>query len=214
MNNIVLAQYAKWPQLGQVKTRIGRVLGDDIALEIHQQLLTDILLRFSSVAEIDYQLWLSSLDYELSNPIQEKVHRLIESRSIDCKEQLGVDLGQRMTDTLKSLARHYEQVAIIGSDCPNVTLDDLYSVSEFLSSYDVVIIPAEDGGYVLISMTKQAIEKVDESWLDSVAWGTSKALNQTLACCERSGLRVCLLPESWDVDEVEDYQRWKEQDRT
>jgi rSAM/selenodomain-associated transferase 1 len=212
MKRMVLAQYAKWPKLGHVKTRIAKDLGDQRALEIHYELLHAILCRFNAENAIAYQLWLDSIDHHQAtdDSVSKRLARLIESKNIVCRQQQGSDLGRRMSNTLKTLSSDYEQVAIIGSDCPNVTTKDLQQVSSALDNHDLVLIPAEDGGYVLLAMRSIAINSLSDYWLDGIDWGTSEVLAETLRACKMSGLSAYLLPESWDVDEVVDYKRWKE----
>jgi uncharacterized protein len=73
---------------------------------------------------------------------------------------------------------------------------------------DVVITPAEDGGYVLLAMRQPAVHQCSSDWLQGVEWGSDAVLEQTIKRCDRQGLSYFLMPQSWDVDEYEDYQRW------
>ncbi|KZZ59963.1 TIGR04282 family arsenosugar biosynthesis glycosyltransferase, partial [Oleiphilus sp. HI0123] len=212
----LLVQFAKRPLLGHVKTRIAKVLGEEAALSIHMELVADIALRFSQCIACDYQLWFDqksasfdSLEAESINA-HKKLKALIAEEGLDCHEQRGENLGERMCDTLERSLVDYQSVAIIGSDCPNVTVSDLKVVKDSLSEHDVAIIPAEDGGYVLLALRREALARVNGNWLDGVEWGSDKALEQTLSCCSRIGLSYQVLPDSWDVDEVADYERWKE----
>lgn len=216
MRKFLLVQFAKRPLLGHVKTRIAKVLGEEAALSIHMELVEDIAFRFSRCTACDYQLWFDQksepsevLEPESKHAL-EKLKALIEEEGLSCHEQRGEDLGERMCDTFERSLVAYQSVAIIGSDCPNVTVPDLNDVDGALSDHDVAIIPAEDGGYVLLALRREAIAKVNGNWLNGVEWGSDKALAQTLSCCSRVGLSYQLLPQSWDVDEVADYERWKE----
>lgn len=210
MNEMILAQYAKWPRLGKVKTRIGKVLGPQKALAIHLELVKSVLEQFSNVKGLNYQLWLDTMSLRLdqSNASNELL-QLIESNYVACREQEGSNLGERMCNTFVELSRDFQKIAIIGSDCPNVSTKQLEEVERALDIHDVVIIPAEDGGYVLIAMRSDSVDKVEGNWLQGVRWGGSAALEDTLSCYRQHKLAVYLLSESWDVDQLEDYQRWK-----
>ncbi len=215
MNKMLLVQYAKWPELSKVKTRIGRIWGDERALDIHMELVQDILCRFVAQPDSDYQLWLDRLPTNLEHFDQRSkqasglLQGIIDQKGIVCATQQGTNLGERMNHSFRYLLREYEQVAIIGSDCPNVQTADLQDVSDALVNYDVVIIPAEDGGYVLLAMRSEALLNLTANWLGGVNWGSRTALAETIKCCQTHQLSVSLLSESWDVDEVQDYQRWK-----
>ena len=64
-----------------------------------------------------------------------------------------------------------------------------------LTCSDVVLGPAEDGGYYLI-----ALRAPQPTLFDGIAWSTASVLSQTLARAEALGLRVTLLPPCYDID--------------
>lgn len=91
---------------------------------------------------------------------------------------------------------------IIGTDCPTMDAAVLQQALEALDEVDVVLQPAEDGGYTLIGMR--------DYWpqlFKDIAWGSSQVLTQSLERAESLGLKVRLLPLAWDLDRPEDYQR-------
>ena len=67
---------------------------------------------------------------------------------------------------------------------------------------DVVLGPCEDGGYYLIGWKRPYPRLVRE-----VQMSTSHVLEDTLAAAEEQELRVSLLPEWYDVDELADLAR-------
>lgn len=218
MERVIVAQYAKWPELGKVKTRIAKMLNDQEALRIHMELVETVMRNIRAADFADYQLWTSCLPeqsrlvdscIDASTRAQsEKLLEIIGTLRLDCCVQAAGDLGDRMTDTFKQLASDYSKIVIVGSDCPLVDRQMLQAVMTQLDKVDVVLTPAEDGGYVLLAIREQAISKIDSRWLDGVEWGTEMVLSQTIKCCERQSLSYFLMPESWDVDELVDYQRW------
>jgi hypothetical protein len=76
--------------------------------------------------------------------------------------------------------------------------------AEKLIHVDVVLGPSEDGGFVLIGA-----RKVVPGMLDGIQWGSEHVLRQTCEKLKRAGLSVGLLPMRWDVDEAEDWQRFR-----
>ena len=125
--------------------------------------------------------------------------------TIDYKIQIGDSLGSRMAETLISSLALYSKVIIVGSDCPNVSAKTIEEACIALNNTDLVIQPAEDGGYVLIGT-----RHFDARIFDGVAWGQGQVLKQTLANAGEIGLTYTLLDESWDVDDYEDYMRWQD----
>jgi hypothetical protein len=113
--------------------------------------------------------------------------------------QTGADLGARLDNALSHyLARGYERVAIMNSDGPTLPLSSLVSAFEQLrNGADVVLGPAEDGGYYLIGLKRPAPRLLRE-----VRMSTSTVLAETLRLADDEKLAVSLLPAWYDVDDA------------
>ena len=102
----------------------------------------------------------------------------------------------------RALRRHRRAI-LIGADCPALMPIDLRRVARLLhGNADIVLAPAEDGGYALIGA-----RRISPSVFANVEWGSADVLAQTLANLERAGLRYRLLRTVWDVDRPEDLER-------
>ena len=104
---------------------------------------------------------------------------------------------------------HFAQEAakpllIIGTDCAMLSPGLLQEAARSLLTHDACLIPAEDGGYVLLGL-KQMIPEV----FSEVQWSTPQVLSQTLARLAVAGASVAQLPALWDIDEPADWQRWQ-----
>lgn len=120
--------------------------------------------------------------------------------SLDCHEQAPGDLGMRMeTAALEAFEEGAEKVIIIGTDCPSIDETALTSAAEALDSNDLVYIPATDGGYVLIGMSKL----VPEVFRD-IPWGGEEVLDASLSAASTANAKVHLLNPLPDVDLPED----------
>ncbi|MBV1875387.1 MAG: DUF2064 domain-containing protein, partial [Cycloclasticus sp.] len=73
-----------------------------------------------------------------------------------------------------------------------------------LAESNVVLGPAEDGGFVLIGCAK-----VQKNMFNKVDWGESTVLQETLGAMGSAGLTSQLLPMLWDVDTLTDLERWR-----
>jgi glycosyltransferase A (GT-A) superfamily protein (DUF2064 family) len=71
-----------------------------------------------------------------------------------------------------------------------------------LNSHDMVMGPAEDGGYYLLGMN-QLVEDV----FRNKAWSTDHVAADTLADARRLGLSIFMLPVLSDIDTEEDWQK-------
>ncbi|MGP9834080.1 TIGR04282 family arsenosugar biosynthesis glycosyltransferase [Marinobacter sp. NSM] len=198
----VLMQFAKWPQAGRVKTRLIPALGIEGALQAHITLSLEVLDNLCATG-YDVSFW---WDRPLDQPPEEAAPLLanIEAAKLPQSFQQGGDLGERMARALgQGIASHHRAV-VIGSDCPSVDPGYVRSAVAALEHYDVVLGPSDDGGYVLIGARRLA-----PGALEGIAWGTPEVMQQTLQRMEAAGLSVYLLEPRWDVDEPEDWQRFR-----
>jgi len=203
MERVLVAQFAKWPEAGKVKTRIAKTVGNEKALEIHLELLQMVMENLSSVENTCFEFWLSEDGFR-NKGCDESVLSLIEKYDVKYKIQVGATLGERMANTLQASLVNFSKVIIVGSDCPNVTENTIQAACLALDNSDLVFQPAEDGGYVLVGASQ-----FDPKVFQGVKWGQGQVLQQTLGNIDLGQLTYSLLEESWDVDEYEDYLRWK-----
>ncbi|MCX7204060.1 MAG: DUF2064 domain-containing protein, partial [Burkholderiales bacterium] len=119
-----LIVFSRLPQLGQVKTRLAREVGDQSALQIHMQLLNATLdLVAQHVPHVPRELRYAG---ELNGPDSEAASLLNRLRLADwmLTPQCGADLGARMHDALAQALRAGQTPVLIGSDCPVLSADD------------------------------------------------------------------------------------------
>ena len=94
---------------------------------------------------------------------------------------------------------------VVGTDCPALTPGHLRQAALALETHDVVIIPAEDGGYVLIGMRRWVPQA-----LQGISWSTDQVLLQTRSQLQACGASWHELPALWDVDEPADWARMQD----
>lgn len=97
-----------------------------------------------------------------------------------------------------------ERIVVLGADSPDVPLAYVEEAFAQLNRYDVVVGPAEDGGYYLIG----ASQATPNNLFENIAWGESSVLQATLAAAERSKLSTIRLPFHYDIDALTDLQRF------
>lgn len=193
MLDCIVIQFAKFPRLGGVKTRMQPFLTPQQSLDLHIRLLTHVnrTLHESDVFEV------LALDQLGEHPVIDAlaVHTPIIL-------QKGEDLGARMKNALSWGLTKAKKVIIVGSDCAALTSSHLQLVSEQLNAYSHVFIPAEDGGYVLIAAT-QCTNEI----FGNIDWGTDKVMGQTREILTNRNVSFSEFSALWDVDRPEDYQR-------
>ena len=188
-----LSIFAKPPRPGLVKTRLISDLGADGATRVYRHLLTHAL-RIARESELDHSVFLSEASDD----------ELFQSRI--CRLQQGADLGARMLDAFQQMLTQDNGGAIIvGSDCLDLTVEHIRLAAQALIEHDLVLVPAIDGGYVLIGC-----RRVEAVLFDQVRWSSAQVLSQTVANAKRLGYSVHLLETVRDVDTLEDMEHYPE----
>lgn len=187
--NLVLI-FTRNPELGKVKTRLAKSVGNETALEIYKFLLNktkDVTQNLECDKAIYYSVKVREND--------------IWNKSIFQKhQQKGMDLGIRMQNAFKnSLEAGYEKVIIVGSDLYDLTPNHINKAFSKLDTNDVVIGPAEDGGYYLLGM-----KTLQPNIFENKDWGTSSVRKDTLKNLQE--VSVHLLDELNDIDVIADIE--------
>jgi len=117
------------------------------------------------------------------------------------RQQAGGDIGLRMSHAMRSALQHAGHVVLIGADCPSLTTDDLDTAFQALQQgSDVVLGPAEDGGYYLIGMNLH-----HPALFEDIPWSTPRVLEKTETRLRQLGLTWHRLTMRRDIDTAEDY---------
>ena len=94
MNKNLLLIFTRNPELGKVKTRLAKTVGNETALEIYKYLLQktrDISIQVSSDREVYYSVKIRSNDIWDSKNYQ-KTNKLEKISASECKMLLKMDL--------------------------------------------------------------------------------------------------------------------------
>lgn len=196
MTGAIVCIFARAAVLGAVKTRLAATLGAQAALDAHVRLVQDTLSRLTRVDGVSTELWLDHAQH----PVGRQWGRRWQ---VPVRQQVGDDLGARMHHALLSGLDRGCRTLVVGTDCPAIDGHYLRSAVMALEQHDVVLGPAEDGGYGLIGLRRSAPEL-----FQNIPWGTGDVLDASLAAGARAGLSVCRLDEIWDVDTAADWCRY------
>jgi rSAM/selenodomain-associated transferase 1 len=187
-----LVVMARYPAVGAVKTRLARTLGSARACALYRAFLRDIDMRFAGGRRV--LLW-------AFHPPDSDFPSLLTSGAA-CLPQRGADLGERMHNCFRRLCGDgFAPVLMIGADVPHVRDEWLDEAEERLAEVDVVLGPTADGGYYLVAMRNA------HDVFTGVPLSTPRVLAETCQKAARAGLRVHLLPASFDVDGEDDLAR-------
>lgn len=185
---LTLAVFAKAPIPGAVKTRLCPPLTGEQAARLYAAFVCDTVRAAQAISK-------PTVFYSSD---QEPLARLLAENALSPAQwqpQGDGDLGARM-------ARVPAPCLILGTDSPHLPVSFLQEALDRLAAVDVVLGPAEDGGYYLIGLRAP-----QPSLFQGIAWSTSAVLAQTQARAEALKLTTFLLPPWYDIDTIADLNR-------
>ena len=191
-----LIVFAKAPEAGQVKTRLCPPLTPDEAASLHGSLVLDVLERCQSLKGCDRILaGAPTSDHPFFGAMKTRF-------KIPIWEQVGEDLGERMTQAFHSaLGSPYQSAIIIGTDIPAITVPLLSTAFKDLQDHDVVLGPTLDGGYYLVGLRTPVPEL-----FHNIPWSTDQVFSLTQEKAKAMNLSLKVLPILRDLDTIEDLQ--------
>ena len=194
VKDICILLFVKYPENGNVKTRIATDLDETVVRELYMNFVQDSLalietLRlpfficfFPETAQDKMRAWLG-----------EQYHFM---------PQKGNDLGERMKNSfLQTFTEGFNTVVLLGSDTPDLPVHFIKQAIQALRTNDVVLGPSSDGGYYLIGCTKNSYSPV---FFENIHWSTNTVFQETMSIFERLQKKILVLPEWYDIDTVED----------
>jgi rSAM/selenodomain-associated transferase 1 len=197
MNGIAIGIICKAPQPGRSKTRLATAIGDAAASELSACFLRDVAAAIDAVPEA-----LGRRGYGVYAPAgTEDIMRQLLPASFGLQLQTSDDLGQVLLGATRAfLLGGHDGVLLVNGDSPTLPPRLLVQAIEALREPGdrMVLGPASDGGYYLIGLKRPHPHLFSE-----IAWGTDTVARTT---CERAaeiGLATTLLPEWYDVDDIE-----------
>lgn len=178
--------FTKNPELGKVKTRIAKTLGDKKALAIYKKLLVHTNEIVAHLAIDKYVFYSESI-----------IQKDIWPNDIFTKlTQKGTTLGEKMSKAFEEVFNtNYDTVCIIGSDCYELNTAIIENAFQLLRTNDCVIGPTFDGGYYLLGM-----HKLHAPLFQNIEWSTENVFNQTLKICDALQLKTAFTAKLNDVD--------------
>ena len=199
MSDTALVIMARYPELGKIKTRLAASIGAEETLHLYRTFLIDLAQRFAD--------WGSDL-YWAYTPADVKFAEFLSGLvSLDVSSwrnfpQQGAGLGDRLHHAFRATyADRMRKTIVIASDAPHISYALISQAQLALESADVVLGPAEDGGYYLIAMRKP------HDVFSGIPMSTQHVLHMTVDKAHRLGLSVHLLEPLFDIDEFPDLFR-------
>ena len=193
--------FAKAPVAGAVKTRLIPVLGAKSAARLHQRMVTRALQTLTAAAVGPVELCCAP---DTSHAFFAECRQRF---GVTLKPQCDGDLGKRMLHAFDAALLITPRALIVGADCPSITVNDVRDAAAQLAYFDATLIPADDGGYVLIGA-----HCTHQNMFEGIDWGNATVLVAQRERFRAIGWRWHEGATRWDVDRPEDLARLAELD--
>lgn len=188
-----LIVFIKNPEIGKVKTRLAKTMGDEKALAIYKALM-EHTRKIAEALPVNRRLFYSQFINESDTWSRDKFQKDL---------QIEADLGIKMATAFHTVFKENEKVVIIGSDCASLTPEIVQTAFDRLDEFPFVIGPAMDGGYYLLGMNQ-----FTPAVFGDIEWSTETVCSTTIERINNLNKTYFLLPELSDIDYEEDWVKY------
>ena len=186
-----LIVFAKVPEAGRVKTRLGASIGPEAAATLYDAFLRDALDRYAHLG---------------AEPGGPAVRLYLAGRpepadlvpdGVEVYGQAGDHLGDRMLRAfVQTFAAGYERAVVIGTDHPTLPLALVGLAFDALEDpMTAVLGPSDDGGYYLLGLNEVGADLFD------MDYSHPDVFADTLERAMEMDLTPVVLPQHYDVDD-------------
>ncbi len=192
--NHILLIFVKYPEPGKVKTRLAKDIGKKNAAQIYATMAKAVIDNLSKSKKHKTIIFFDPPERKTD------INNWLQCGGCKFFPQNGSSLGEKMANAfLRAFSLGAEKAVIIGTDCIDISNDLINESFSTLHKTDVVLGPAEDGGYYLLGL-KKPIPEI----FNNIDWSTNRVLNQTLEKLREKKLRFKLLQTLKDIDTAND----------
>jgi hypothetical protein len=191
--------FTKFPAEGKVKTRLAKTMGNKFAVSFFRVCAEHTFSELLIVEEMGCDLFLFCSE-------EKEIEQVMKWTGNNFKyySQQGSDLGIKMYNAFNTVFKKgYKKAIIIGTDSPDISNNLIQNAISVLENYNVVIGPANDGGYYLLGFKSKLIDL-----FSGIEWSTNLVFDNTIEKLNSSKLNYFILDELTDIDTLEDLQYW------
>uniref|UniRef100_A0A7S1T617 Glycosyltransferase n=1 Tax=Compsopogon caeruleus TaxID=31354 RepID=A0A7S1T617_9RHOD len=215
--------FTKYPTPGFAKTRLIPLLGPDGAAQVSRAMTERICRaarRFRQQAQeqgnglsprdihVRVCYVVRETDLTSNGSAKHEIMKQWLGQDLEYVEQRGESLGERLRQAFADVEERSDQIIVVGSDIPGVSVEILTEACSAISHMaDVVLGPAADGGYYLLGLRRSSF---DLDLFTDISWSTEKVLEQTVSRIEKHSKILHRLETLVDIDRPEDYPVWIE----
>lgn len=197
--------FTRYPEPGKTKTRLIPALGMEGAADLQRQMTEHI---FSQLTVLQQNRTVN-LEVRYGGGNRNDMKQWL-SPGINFLPQEEGDLGNKLQRCFdEAFSAKIKRVVVVGADCPGLSCEIMEKSLDMLFQKDLVLGPAEDGGYYLVGLSRPI-----PALFHDIPWGTDQVLNTTLAYAAKKNLTFSLLEPLADVDRPEDIHHFRHHSHT
>ena len=219
MHKPILILMARWPAPNRCKTRLSKSIGSVRAAAIQKHLnfhTISVAKRLEQKGLIELKISIDGIGPKRADKWGKNIGiQEISIQSIGClglrmrKEVLKVQKSKRVISQ-----RAKRTTILIGTDLPTLCEFDIIKAIQKLKTNDLVLGPANDGGYWLIGLAGNRLEPLTAIVFDGIKWGSNSVLDSTISKAKMKGIKYELLKCKNDLDQLIDISPWYEPEST
>lgn len=184
-NKEAIVLFTRAPEKGKGKSRLKNFLSEEMRYNLQKKLIDDSIKKVKETKKeflIYYIGKKECIDY-------------LDGLKV---EQRGNDLGQKMYNAFEDTFKNYERVVLFGSDVYDIDKSIIEDAFYKLDEMDIVIAPAEDGGFGVIGMKKA------QDIFSNIVYSREDVFENILNNINQKGLSYHVLRAVHDIDDRED----------
>jgi rSAM/selenodomain-associated transferase 1 len=190
---------AKYPQPGQVKTRLQPALTPEQAADVQRAFVRHVARRLHRMAPAELVVCFDPPD--AGSAMRELLR---DSCDVTYLAQAPGDLGERLAAAARMVGRLHRRLLFLGVDSPDVPAAHLATAARLTGETAVSLGPTDDGGYWCLGLWNE----VDaDALLSGVRWSSGHEARQTLERADSLGYATATAPAWDDVDRPDDLAR-------
>ncbi|MEQ9620104.1 MAG: TIGR04282 family arsenosugar biosynthesis glycosyltransferase [Deltaproteobacteria bacterium] len=189
-----LIVFAKYPEPGKVKTRLAEDLGAERAAAIYSYMAETVINNVCNTANYWTEIFFDPPEKD------KEIRSWLGNTPDSYLPQQGHTLGEKISNAFRTVFSGVsDRAVIIGTDCVDVSADTVAYAFECLRHHDLVVGPADDGGYYLLGL-----KSYEPEIFRNIDWSTDQVLKQTIERIKERGLSFFMLETLMDIDTVFD----------
>lgn len=192
----------KAPVSGQVKTRLAADIGDEAALRIYRAMVERIARTVLGAGGGDWQPVVAFTPDSAGDDIRRWLAPMVREGTLYLPQGAG-DLGARLTSVFeRCFDAGASAVLAIGADCIDIAPGEIRSCIDSLSASNLVVGPAEDGGYWIVGMRGRHF-----GIFENMPWSSPELIGATRRRAGELRLELAEAPTKSDIDTRRDLDR-------